>query len=32
MSLRLVALAYLPTIGVWSVARAMRFYRRHPNG
>jgi hypothetical protein len=32
MSLRLIVLAYLPTIGVWSIVRAARFYRRHPNG
>jgi hypothetical protein len=32
MTTRKVALAYLPTVGLWSLIRAVQFYRLHPNG
>jgi hypothetical protein len=30
MTTRTAALAYLPTVGLWSIVQGVRFYRRHP--
>lgn len=32
MTTRTFALAYLPTIGLWSLVQAARYYHRNPKG
>jgi hypothetical protein len=29
LTTRHIALLYLPTVGIWSLVQAIRFYRRH---
>lgn len=32
MTTRTAALCYLPTVGLWSVVRAIAYYHAHPRG
>lgn len=32
MTTRTAALCYLPTVGLWSVVRAIRYYHHNPRG